>query len=57
MNEISQPRAERPTKRFTIDLPLALAEQIEARWRETAVTKAERIRTLLAKGLEAKRQP
>jgi hypothetical protein len=57
MNEIIQPRSERPTRRITIDLPLTLAERIEATWREKAITKSERIRALLAKGLESERQP
>jgi hypothetical protein len=57
MNEIIQPRSERPTRRITIDLPLALAERIEATWREKAITKSERYRALLAKALEAEAKP
>jgi hypothetical protein len=57
MNEITQRRSERPTRRITIDLLLALAERIEATWCDRAITKAERIRALLAKALEAERQP
>jgi hypothetical protein len=34
-----------------------MAERIEATWREKAMTKSERYRALLAKGLEAERQP
>ena len=49
-------RTERLTRRITIDLPLAMAERIEARWREKAITKSERIRSLLEKGLDAERQ-
>ena len=56
MNEITQARPEREFRRVTIDLPPALAERIEARWRETARTKSERYRTLLAKGLAAEAQ-
>jgi hypothetical protein len=56
LNEMTQPRSERPTGRITIDLPRAMAERIELDWRATAVTRAERIRALLAKGLEAERQ-
>ena len=57
MNEIIQPRSERPTRRITIDLPLTLAERIEATWREKAITKSERYRALLAKALEAEAKP
>jgi hypothetical protein len=57
MNEITQPRPERPTRRITIDLPRAMAERIEADWRQRAITKAERIRALLAKGLESEANP
>jgi hypothetical protein len=57
MNEITQPRSERRPRRITIDLPPAITEPIEATWRETSMTKAERIRTWLAKALEAERQP
>ena len=53
MNEIIQPRSERPTRRITIDLPAAMAARIEADWRQRAITKAERIRSLLEKGLES----
>ena len=48
--------SERPTRRITIDLPLAMAERIEAGWSEKANTKGERYRALLARGLEAERQ-
>jgi hypothetical protein len=37
-------------------LPLAMAERIEATWRDRAITKSERVRALLAKGLEAEGQ-
>ena len=50
-------RSERLTRRITIDLPPAIAEQIEATWREKARTRSERIRSLLEKGLDAERQP
>jgi len=56
MNEIAQARPERQTRRITIDVPLAMAERIEAAWREKAMTRSERIRGLLEKGLEAERQ-
>jgi hypothetical protein len=64
MNEItpsppgspSGARSQRPARRVTIDLPLAMAERIEATWPERARTKAERYRALLAKGLEAEGQ-
>jgi len=56
MNDITPPRTERPTRRITIELPLAMAERIEATWRDRAITKSERVRALLAKGLEAEGQ-
>jgi hypothetical protein len=56
MNDITRPRTERATRRITIELPLSMAERIEATWRDRAITKSERIRALLAKGLEAERQ-
>ena len=57
MNEVTQPRSERPTRRITIELPLAMAERIEATWRDKAITKAERYRGLLARALEAEAKP
>jgi hypothetical protein len=57
MNDITQPRSERPTRRITIELPLAMAERIEATWRDKAITKAERYRGLLARALEAEAKP
>jgi hypothetical protein len=56
MNEITPPRPERQSRRITIDVPLAIAERIEATWRKKVITKSERIRALLAKALEAECQ-
>ena len=57
MNEITPPRPERQSRRITIDVPLAIAERIEATWRDKAITKAERYRGLLARALEAEAKP